>query len=414
MPKAKSLTPASERLACLDAYRGFVILAMIWVNYIGEMPGIPDWLKHATASQDTFTIPDLVFPGFLFMVGLALPLSLGKRLAQGASALGCVSKVFWRALGLILAGVVMVNADRYDAGAALLPRNWYFLLFYASLALLWLQGGGLRSWLGGAGLLFVMVTFRGTVNDEFKTATLEHSWWGILGIIGWAYLASSLVYLSVKGSPIALLGAMGFMLALYMGAQKGRLDFLPSWITDFVSVGELFGSVSANVLAGAVAGSLFTPWGLGPGAVTGATEAVHVRRIRFMLLFALGMILSALLLRPYHPISKISATETFTLITAGINLGLFMLFYILMDVLKWRGWAVLLIPVGTNALLAYILPDFWNVLMGVLGLGGIWWRFGWPFMAQGGGAGLLNAAAVALFMVFLTALGTRAGLKLKL
>jgi hypothetical protein len=351
------------------------------------------------------------------MVGLALPLSLGKRLAQGASALSCVAKVLWRALGLILAGVVLVNADRYDASAALLPRNWYFLLFYASLALLWLQGGGLRSprsWLGGAGLLFVMLSFRGTVNDEFKTATLGHSWWGILGIIGWAYLASSLVYLSCKGRPIALLGAMGFMLALYMGAQKGRLDFLPAWITDFVSVGELFGSVSANVLAGAVAGSLFSPWGLAAGAVSGAAESVHTRRIRFMFLFALGMILSALLLRPYQPISKISATETFTLITSGINLGLFMVFYILMDVLKWRGWAALLIPVGTNALLAYILPDFWNVLMGALGLGGIWWRLGWPCMAQGGGAGLLNAAAVAGFMVFLTALGTRAGLKLKL
>src|SRR4051812_8165327 len=67
-----------ERLTSLDAYRGFVILIMTWVNFIGEMPGIPAWLKHAPATQDGFTFPDLVFPGFLFIVGIAIPLALGK------------------------------------------------------------------------------------------------------------------------------------------------------------------------------------------------------------------------------------------------------------------------------------------------------------------------------------------------
>ncbi len=411
MSKGTDTQLTSERVACLDAYRGFVILMMIWVNYIGEMPGIPDWLRHATADQDTFTIPDLVFPGFLFMVGLAMPLALGRRLAQGTPASSLISKILWRSLGLILAGVVMVNGDRYDEAASLLPRTWFFLLFYVSLAIIWLQGDGKRGFRflsGMALLLFLMVSFRGTVNDEFKTPYLQHSWWGILGLIGWAYLAGSLLYLSVKGSATALMGLTAFLLAVFMGGAKGRLDFLPSGLTDLVGIGEL-GSTTANVLAGAVVGSLFLP--AAPGA---AETSPHARRVKFMLFFSAGSIAAALLLRPYNPISKIYATETFTLVTVGVNLAMFTVFYILMDVLRLRAWAAFLVPVGTNALLAYILPDFWNMLMRAIHLEGAWWRYGWHYLAGGGMAGLANAAGVSLFMVFLTYLGTKAGLRLKL
>src|SRR5690349_15762012 len=109
--RVPTASPEPERLYSLDAYRGFVILMMILVDYLGGMANIPVWLEHAKASEDTFTVPDLVFPGFLLMVGMAIPLALGRKLEQGASAGPLVRKMFWRALGLIAAGVMMVNAD---------------------------------------------------------------------------------------------------------------------------------------------------------------------------------------------------------------------------------------------------------------------------------------------------------------
>jgi hypothetical protein len=84
-----------------------------------------------------------------------------------------------------------------------------------------------------------------------------------------------------------------------------------------------------------------------------------------------------------------------------------------MDVWKIKRWAAFLIPAGTNALLAYILPDLWNNWTALLGLGGLWWNYGWPYLQSGGTAGLLNALAVALFMVWLTKLGGKAGFNLK-
>src|SRR3954466_15985957 len=79
-------TPALEpalaptRLLSLDAYRGFVIAAMTFVNYLAGLPRMPLWLLHADERPDTYTLPDLVFPGFLFIVGVALPLSLRATL----------------------------------------------------------------------------------------------------------------------------------------------------------------------------------------------------------------------------------------------------------------------------------------------------------------------------------------------
>ncbi len=79
----------SERLISLDAFRGFVILSMIWVNYLAGMPGIPYWLEHTSAHADGITLPDLVFPGFLFIVGIAIPLALHRAHAATTRAPPC-------------------------------------------------------------------------------------------------------------------------------------------------------------------------------------------------------------------------------------------------------------------------------------------------------------------------------------
>jgi len=404
-----------ERLTCLDAYRGFVILIMTWVNFIGEMPGIPDWLKHAPATQDGFTFPDLVFPGFLFIVGIAIPLAIGKIRDTSVASLPVIGHICGRAFGLLLAGVMLVNAPRYDADISLLPRALYCVLLYVSMILLWKQGTEKKSyfWIGAALMAFLMVTFRGKTDVEFHSVYLETSWWGILGMIGWTYLCCSLVYVATRGSSTALMGVLGFMIAVYMGGHEGMLDFIPDWIEDTIGIGTMFGSVSANVLAGTLIGNLFLETRISATDDPATQRAIHRRRLKFMFFFAAGLVLAGVLLRPYHHISKIGATESFTLVCGGINLFAFSIFYFLMDVMQWRTWAAFLVPAGINALFAYILPDLWRQVLDMLGLGDMWWRFGWPFLQSGGPIGLINAAVVAMFMFSLVALASRKGLRLK-
>ena len=395
MPPA---TAATERLISLDAFRGCVIIAMIWVNYLAGMPGIPWWLEHAGPRADGITLPDLVFPGFLFMVGMAIPLAMQRHCGHVTPAL--LGRLLWRSASLMLAGVVLANAYRYDAQAALLPRAPYFLLFYVAMLLLWRQDAGQRERaLGGALMLFLLATFRGAVNGEFSSTWLQPSWWGILGMIGWAYLLCSLLYLVCRGSGMALMGVFSLLIALYMGGTAGSLDFLPDSIHRFVNVPQVLGSTAANVLAGTLVGQLL----LRSAALS------HGQRIRFMAWFALGLLAAGLLLRPYHHINKIAATESYTLVCSALILALFLVFYVVIDVWRWRAWAVVLLPAGTNALFAYIMPDLWQQLAAVLHLPPFWW----PYLATGGAAGLWNAAAVTALMLFFTALATRHGLKLK-
>ena len=397
MPPATTAT-TTERLISLDAFRGCVIIAMIWVNYLAGMPGVAWWLEHAGPHDDGITVPDLVFPGFLFMVGMAIPLSMQRHCGQVTPAL--LARLLWRSASLMLAGVVLANAYRYDAQAALLPQAMYFLLFYVAMILLWRQGAGKFELAAGAILmLFLLATFRGTLDSEFSSTWLQPSWWGILGMIGWAYLLCSLLYLACHGSSTALMGVLALLIVLYMGGTAGSLDFLPAGINAIVNVPQVLGSTSANVLAGTLVGQLFLR----------GTTFTPSRRIHFMAWFALGLFVAGMLLRPYHHINKIAATESYTLVCSAIILALFLVFYVVIDVWRWRAWAVLLLPAGTNALFAYIVPDLWQQLAAVLHLP----RFWWPYWETGGAAGLWNAAAVTALMLLFTALATRHGLKLK-
>ena len=393
------------RLLSLDAFRGFVILAMIWVNYIGEMPAIPYWLKHTGPKADGITLPDLVFPAFLFIVGIAVPLALHKE--QGRFSAALVGRLAWRAGSLMVAGVVLANAYRYDAAAALLPRAVYFLLFYMAMVLLWRQAAqrGPAFWAGLALMLFLLAAFRGRLNSEFSSVYLQHSWWGILGMIGWAYLLCSVIYLAANGSSMVLMGALALLIVLYMGGTAGALA-IPQALNEFVNVPQVLGSTAANVMAGSLVGTLFLRR---PQDAELPPATLHRRRMVFMAWFAAALFAAGMLLRPYHGINKIHATESYTLVCAALVLALFLLFYLLIDVLQWRAWSAVLMPAGANALFAYIAPDLWDQLAALLHLPRIWW----PYLESGGGAGLLNAAALTVAMMGLTALANRAGLRLK-
>src|SRR5688572_26258754 len=122
---APAVTAAPSRLASLDAFRGFVILSMIFVNYVAGMKGIPAWLEHAAGGVDAYTFADLVFPGFLFISGVSIPFALGSRMARGEAALPLMLRVLERGLTLILLGVMMVNADAYASES--LPKVWWHM-----------------------------------------------------------------------------------------------------------------------------------------------------------------------------------------------------------------------------------------------------------------------------------------------
>lgn len=104
--------PIKERLASLDVFRGLTMAGMILVNNPGSWSHVYPPLGHA--EWNGWTPTDLVFPFFLFIVGVAMAFSFGKILETGEKSKGIYWKVTRRALILFGLGLFL----------AVIPSNW--------------------------------------------------------------------------------------------------------------------------------------------------------------------------------------------------------------------------------------------------------------------------------------------------
>jgi predicted acyltransferase len=412
---AAAARPQNEReprLRALDVHRGSIVAAMIFVNYLGTLPRIPALLLHADERPDTITLPDLVFPGFLLIVGMALPLSFQAaeraRVPLGRTLLHIAA----RTTGLVLAGVGLEFSSTLVAENTGLSYVQWILLFHVGLILVWQRYSPalaarfphLPTLARGSGLLLLgalLGAFRGPASPHGGFEWLHHEWWGILGIIGYSYGFCSLLYLALRGRPLALASAVGAMLALYIGSRHG-LGFLNPEVNGFADLGALFGSSSANVMLGALAGSCFVE------------SKAPTQRLRFLLGLAVVAVVCGFLLRPLHGFSKNNATESFTLVTGGLQLALFSGIYWLVDVAGVARWAEPFARVGQNALLAYLLPDLCDYLAELLHLKALAHAWLWPWAEATLPAQLANTCVATALILALCLLLTRAGLRLRL
>src|SRR3982751_4735920 len=129
---------SKQRILSIDAFRGITILVMVFVNELAGMRNIPAWMKHMPADADAMSFVDVVFPAFLFIVGMSIPFALNQRQARGDDGAALQRHVLARSLGLILLGFFMVNAED-GFNPARMPFNigWWSLGLYTCTFLVW-------------------------------------------------------------------------------------------------------------------------------------------------------------------------------------------------------------------------------------------------------------------------------------
>src|SRR5690554_5923308 len=116
--------------------RGITLFLMLFVNDL-YMKNVPWWLGHTEADFDGMGLADWVFPGFLFMVGMAVPFAVQSRLRKGNSTGKVLLHIFTRTFSLILIGVLMLNTSRLNPELTGINRNLWAILMYISVFLIW-------------------------------------------------------------------------------------------------------------------------------------------------------------------------------------------------------------------------------------------------------------------------------------
>ncbi|MBT1685053.1 DUF5009 domain-containing protein [Dawidia soli] len=350
----------TQRVLSIDAFRGITILVMIFVNELAGVQGIPAWMKHMPATADAMTFVDVVFPAFLFIVGMSIPFAIASRRAKGDSVVQLNAHILFRTLGLLVLGFFMVNAEGgYNEAAMVISLALWSLLFYVGVILIWNVYTSLSKpvvyALRAAGVVLLLVLawlYRG---GEDGTETMTPQWWGILGLIGWAYLVACLWYQLARGRLFGICAGIVLCLGLYILGKAGIVKDVPvlGWIA-----GQAGHAIHTAIVLCGIATSL----------IVFDRKHAHSNDRRFLEVFAFALILvaAAFLLRPYYKISKIYATPSWAFYSAASCCVIFALLYWLVDLKRINRWTAFFKPAAANPLLTYIIPFILYALLRLL------------------------------------------------
>lgn len=427
--------PAIERIESVDTLRGLTILLMVFVNDLG--PGAPSWMLHIQPPDaDGMTLADLVFPAFLFIVGISIPLAIERELSKGGSRRKIFLHIVTRTLGLLTMGLIGVNRSAETT----IGGDLWGVLAYVSIILAWCavpkqQGTrrrvllGLKG-IGILGLLTALAIFRSEpvstdvlfVGEVQGWTWMRTQWWGILGLIGWAYLCAATVYLLVGRRREWLMGVMMLMFVSYLVFSNGgfftRVDdrawlqpLLPCFdavesflelVGSYVDLRSLPGSLAGIVVAGSLLGTTLA----GPLIISG-----HGERMRWGIVFAFGLFVAGVAFDSFAGINKIAATPTWCLWSAGVTCVIWVIVYRVMDVGGYKKWSMIARPAGANPLIAYLLHPIVVLTLSTMGVSGqVTGYRDSPDLATV----VLGSIVMALMVCSLTGLIAKAGLRVRI
>ena len=371
----------TTRIATIDVFRAITMFLMLFVNDIPGVKQIPHWLLHAEMNEDMLGFSDIIFPCFLFVMGMSVPFALLKRHEKGESLLGTSKHILERTLALIVMGLFTVNLGSYDGEATGLPYAWYNILLVISFFLTWNlypKAEGVRSyvfkamkWSGVMLMIGLFLLFEGK-----NGAVFAPKWWGILGLIGWTYLVTTIVFLIVRTRLVWMTGAWLLFLALTVLSHNGMLNLsaLPSDMTHH-----------ALGVSGAFASVLLIHWG---------NKEKPFKFVGTMMGLGVAMLVLFFLAHPHWIISKIQATPTWLFVCNAISFFMVGLLYFLTDVKNKAGWFSFIKPAGTVTLTCYIIPYAWYAVQRLIG-------FHYPDFLCAGVPGLCRSLLFSLVIVWI-------------
>lgn len=313
----------SSRIKSIDALRGFDMffiiggekilesLAKIWPGPVTAQ--IAHQLKHV--GWDGFHFEDLIWPLFLFLMGIVLPLSMSRRLTQTSSRRKIYRHILIRAITLIILGWMLRGLLNFDWQ----QMNW-------------------TSVLGRIGFCYALAAML-VLNTNWRT----QAWIMVIILISY--------YAAMKIIPVPGYGAGDLSRAGNLARYMDNL-ILPAgkafrFKDSSVSIlGTLLATCS--VLMGVMAGHWLNSGRTAPDKAKG------------LLMAGIACLVAGALWNFSFPINKKLWTSSFVLFSGGWNLSLMALFYWIIDVKKYENWCFFFVVIGCNALAIYFFQAVIN------------------------------------------------------
>jgi len=338
--------PKTQRLASLDAYRGFVMFLMMAevLHLCGVASALPEsgfwkFLCHHQSHVEWIgcSLHDLIQPSFSFLVGVALPFSIASRMSQGQSRGRMTAHAFWRAMVLILLGVFLRST-----GSA--QSNWTFEDTLSQIGL-------------GYGVLFLL-GFRPARDQWIACALLLVGYWAAFALYplpgpefdyakvgvpkAWPHLMNGFEAHWNKNSNLAWAFDTWFLNLFprakpfeFNGGGYATLSFIPT-----------LGTMILGVIAGGVVRSDRSPWA----------------KVNWLLIAGIiGLVSGAVIgWLGVCPVVKRIWTPSWTIYSGGWCFLLLATLYAVIDIFGFRRWAFPLGVIGMNSIAAYCIAHLFD------------------------------------------------------
>ena len=390
-----AVAEANSRLISLDVFRGMTIAGMVLVNNPGTSP---DYWPLDHAEWNGLTPTDWIFPFFLFIVGVSISISLGRRKdAVQANDRSIYVKIVSRSLSIYLLGAAVsvlpfFQFQSSDAPDWLKMLDW--LLWAAALLFLLLRNYKMAGMLAGIAILGIAVmnlAGYNIVSYDFSTIRIM----GVLQRIAVCYLVTSLIFLHTNWKQqiyiaAALLLGYWFLITMVpvpgcevttmndkacnLAAYIDRVIITEPHIWRFGKVYDPEGILSTiGAIVTTISGVLTGTWLLrsDKGRVTSDEQTdsslitVNSSLNKVSGLFFFGIVLFALgwIWNFFFPFNKALWTSSYVLVTSGLALLMLGCCYWLIDIKGFRSWAKPFMIFGANALALFVFTGLFARMM---------------------------------------------------
>lgn len=318
LTEGPTVTSSTDRLTSLDVFRGLTIAAMILVNNPGSWDFIYGPLKHA--EWHGWTPTDLIFPFFLFIVGVSITLALARRVASRGSKRDLYWKIARRTLIIFTLGLVLAGFPSYHLSTIRLP--------------------------------------------------------GVLQRIAICYFCAALIFLKTGWKSQGIIAAS---LLLFYWALMTLIP-VPGFGAGNLSMeGNLAAYIDRTLLSGHIWKPLYDPEGLLStipavattlcGVLTGhwlRAQPSPPEKVAAMFVAGAAGVVGGWAWDFWFPINKALWTSSYVLLAAGMALQLLALCYWLIDLKGYRRWALPFLIFGVNALAVYFLAELFSNIISLI------------------------------------------------